>query len=131
LDRGDAQSLVGLVRADLGLGGKGRRFPKSNTLLDVISKAINTGRPIPELLDEDYPQYLEDADDVERVAKAYAARKQKQDVMDYDDLLVKTAELLTDHPQARERISSRCRYVLVDEYQDTNRLQGRIACLLA
>jgi DNA helicase-2/ATP-dependent DNA helicase PcrA len=131
LDRGDAESLVGLVRAEVGVGEGDRRAAKRGTLLNVISKAINTGRPIRELLEREYPQYAPDAAEFEAVAARYAERKRAQGVMDFDDLLVHMATLLRTDAEARRTISHGCRYVLVDEYQDTNRLQAQIACLLA
>ena len=131
LDSSDAQSLVGLVRGELQVGTKGKRFAQKKTLLNVISKSINTNRSIERVLDEDYPQYLEDAADIERIAVRYQERKKQQDVMDYDDLLVRLAELLRDHDSVRQRLSGAAKYVLVDEYQDTNLIQGMIASMLA
>jgi len=131
LDRADAEQLVGLCREELGLGGKGQTFPKRNTVLKVLSKQVNTGRDLYDLLEEDYPQYRDLAGDLARLGERYTERKRRGDVMDFDDLLVRFDELLTTVPAARDRVSEGCRYVLVDEYQDTNRLQGRIACLLA
>jgi DNA helicase II / ATP-dependent DNA helicase PcrA len=131
LDRSDAEDLVGMVRAELELGGTKRRFPTKGTLQNLLSRQINTGRPLAELLAEDTPQYVDDQPDIERVAARYTARKLQQDVVDFDDLLVLLARLLMDHDSARRDISGGCRHVLVDEYQDTNRIQARIAALLA
>lgn len=127
LDRGDSEALVGLIRAELGLGGRGKRFPQRRTILKVLSKRVNTGRSVADLLDADYPQYFEYAEDFEKIGERFAARKRQQNVMDFDDLLVRLVELLTEHPEARERLAERCRYLLVDEYQDTNHLQAVIA----
>ncbi len=131
LDRSDAAGLVGTCRAELGLGGKGERFPQKGTVLNVLSKATNTGREIDELLADEYPQYAHLAEDIARVGARYAARKRDQDLMDYDDLLVRFSELLVEHEGPRRRISDSCVHVLVDEYQDTNRVQGLIASMLA
>lgn len=132
LDRGDAGDLVGLVRTELGLGGRGRRrFPQKNTLLKLISASVNRGRPLTELVAEDYPWFSADAHDIERVAQRYAQRKLEQQVVDYDDLLVLLDKLLREHKAQRREVADGCQHLLVDEYQDTNRLQGRIAALLS
>lgn len=131
LDRGDAESLVGLVRADLGLGGRDRRFARKGTILNVLSRATNTGASVAEVLEADFPQYADDAEDFVRVGEGYAERKRKQGVVDFDDLLVLLAQLLRDDVDARRTLSHAARHVLVDEYQDVNRLQAQIAGLLA
>lgn len=131
LDRGDAEALVGLCRAESVSGDLGRRFPKRNTLLKILSKQINTGRELGDLLVEEWPQYADFEDAIRKIGVRYAERKQRQGVMDYDDLLVQLDRLLVEHPDRRERLASACRHVLVDEYQDTNRVQARIAGLLA
>ena len=131
LDRGDAESLVGMVRGELGLGGSERRFAKRGTILNVLSRAVNTSKPIADVLEDQYPQYASDVADFERIAVRYAERKKAQGVVDFDDLLVLLAKLLTEHPEARRALSHAARHVLVDEYQDTNRLQAKIAALLS
>ncbi|RMH20429.1 MAG: ATP-dependent helicase [Acidobacteria bacterium] len=131
LDRGDAADLVGLLRSEGGFARRGRRFPRKDTLLELFSKSVNTGRDLAALLAEDYPQFADDLADVERLGRRYAERKKAQNVMDYDDLLVNLRDLLVEHAGARRQICSRYRHVLVDEYQDTNRLQAHIAALLA
>lgn len=132
LDRGDAESLVGLVRSELGLGGgRDRRFPQRRTLLKLFSKQVNTGRDLFDLVDEMYPQYVDDVADMQRIAERFTERKKQQNVMDFDDLLVRLVELLRDHPDVRTRVSEGVRYLLVDEYQDTNRIQAQITALLA
>ena len=83
-----------------------------------------------DLLEEEYPQYLDDADDFARIRDRFVERKKQQNVIDFDDMLVRLVELLQQHPNVCKRVANGCRYVLVDEYQDTNHLQGLIACLL-
>jgi len=131
LDRGDAESLMSLVRAELGLNTKERRFPKKGTLVDLASKAVNTGQDLAELVADAYPQYVDDVDDIGRCVTRYGELKVQQGVMDFDDLLVHLATLLRDHPEARRDIAGRARHVLVDEYQDVNRLQAEIAAFLS
>lgn len=127
LDRSDAESLVGLIRTELKLGGSGHRFPKRTTILKVLSKQVNTGRSVADLLDQDYPQYFDFAADFERIGERFRERKRAQNVMDFDDLLVHLITLLKEAPSARERLSNAVKYLLVDEYQDTNHLQAMIA----
>ncbi|MCB9665727.1 MAG: ATP-dependent helicase [Alphaproteobacteria bacterium] len=131
LDRSDAEGLVGMIRSELGLGGKGRRFATKGTILGVLSRAVNTSRTLEEVLESQYPQYAGDVADFEAIARRYAERKQQQGVVDFDDLLVLLDRLLSTHDEARRALSEASRHVLVDEYQDTNRLQARIAARLA
>ena len=132
LDRGDAEELVGLVRSRLGMGGRGRRrFPQARALLTMFSSAVNTGRSLEEVVATHYPRFRRDLDDIEAVRLAYDALKERQDALDFDDLLVFLGRLLARDPIARKEIAGSCQHVLVDEYQDVNRLQARIACLLS
>jgi DNA helicase-2/ATP-dependent DNA helicase PcrA len=131
LDRGDAESLIGMIRAELGFTSSERRFPRRGTIMDVLSKSINTDRDVESILIAEYPQYEQEAEAILRIGERYTERKRAQDLMDYDDLLVLLAKLLRDDAEARAEIAHACRHVLVDEYQDTNRVQGLIACLLA
>lgn len=131
LDRGDAESLMGLVRGELGLNTKERRFPKKGTLVDLASKAVNTGRDLQDLVAAEYPQYEEDLEDIRRCVERFGQRKREQGVMDFDDLLVNLATLLREHEEARRDIAGAAHHVLVDEYQDVNRLQAEIAAFLS
>jgi DNA helicase-2/ATP-dependent DNA helicase PcrA len=131
LDRADAESLIGLVRSEVGLGGREQRAPQRRTLLKLISKQINTGRSMLDLVESAYPQYVDFVPEIERMAERYDARKRANSVMDFDDLLVRMVELLADHPDRREHLARGIRYLLVDEYQDTNKLQAQITGLLS
>ncbi len=131
LDSSDADALVAMIRTELGLGGRGNPFARAATIRRVISKSINTSRSIEDLLEEEYPQHAVDAEVFEEIGTRYAARKQSAAVVDFDDLLVLLARLLRDDEPARRRLSGEARHVLVDEYQDTNRIQGQIAGLLS
>jgi DNA helicase-2/ATP-dependent DNA helicase PcrA len=131
VDRSDAAELIGILRTEGGYDKKGRRFPRKDTILDLLSKQVNTERPLEELLEEDYPQFADDLEDLEDLGRRYAARKKEQNVMDYDDLLVNLRRLLAEHDDVRRKLSAQNRYVMVDEYQDTNRIQAHIGALLA
>jgi DNA helicase II / ATP-dependent DNA helicase PcrA len=125
LDRSDAADLMDVVRHDLGLSKKKARFPRKETCLAIFSFVINSGTPIKVVLKESFPWCVEWKKDLRKLFGAYAAAKQRQNVLDYDDLLLYWAEMMNDAELAAE-LGSRFDHVLVDEYQDTNRLQSKI-----
>ena len=131
LDRGDSEDAIGLLRARLGFDKKEKRFPRKQTIAEIFSMAVNKSLPLRELLDDTYSHLAEHADDLAALEAEYRAYKAARQVVDYDDLLVKLHELLRDHPAVRSQLSRRHRYIMVDEYQDTNALQAAIVRLLA
>ncbi len=131
LDRGDSEDAIGLLRARLGFDRKDKRFPRKQMIAELFSAAVNRDRPIGPLLEEAYPHLLEHGDELIELADAYAAYKRERQVLDYDDLLVYLHALLAEHPGVRAQLAQRHRYLMVDEYQDTNPLQARIVQLLA
>ncbi len=124
LDPADAADVVDLARTRLGLDTLPTRFPKKRTLLAMVSAATNRGMDLEDVLEEAYPQYVEHLDTIARLRTAYATAKRQTGVMDYDDLLALTLELLRQHDDVRRQVAGRCRHVLVDEYQDVNLLQA-------
>jgi DNA helicase-2/ATP-dependent DNA helicase PcrA len=126
LDRGDSEDAIGLLRARLGLDKKDKRFPRKQAIGELFSAVVNKHRPLEVILGETYPHFAEHADDLHALHAAYGAYKAERAVLDYDDLLVKLDQLLAEHPEVRERLAERYRYVMVDEYQDTNPLQAQI-----
>jgi ATP-dependent DNA helicase UvrD/PcrA len=125
LDRSDAADLMDVVRHDLELSKKESRFPRKDTCLAIYSLAINSGAPLKEVLTERFPWCVEWKKDLRKLFGTYAAAKQRQNVLDYDDLLLCWAEMMNDRHLAAE-LGGRFDHVLVDEYQDTNRLQSKI-----
>ena len=125
LDQADAEDLMQLARAAMGVGARERRFPKKETLLTLYSRHINTDRTVEDLLREGYPNHIDDLPDIGRVFVEYVERKQARNLVDYDDLLLFWAAMLESEPLGQQ-IRSRFDHVLVDEYQDTNALQSRI-----
>src|SRR5574342_549626 len=113
LDREDSRDVMSAAIADCGLAVGARRFPKADVLIDLCSMAVNTQTPLAEVLADRRPQFLPLGDDVLKVARRYAERKQSMNAMDFDDLLLHWKILLVDH------------------YQDTNKLQGDIVDLVA
>lgn len=124
LDAADAADVVDLARTRLGLDRLPKRFPKKRTLLAMFSAATNRGLDLDEVLADEYPQYAEHLDLVQRLRHAYAETKRRTGVMDFDDLLALALELLRENPDVRRQVAGRIRHVLVDEYQDVNLLQA-------
>jgi DNA helicase-2/ATP-dependent DNA helicase PcrA len=131
LDRTDSEDVINLVRAQLGFNKKERRFPRKRTLMEIISKSVNKCTTIEKLVLNEYPHYIKECDDILTVADYYRKFKQEKQAMDYDDLLVNLKKLLETSDEVRQKISNTYRCIMVDEYQDTNKLQGEITVLLA
>src|SRR5512138_2062000 len=130
LDREDSRDVMSAAIADCGLAVGARRFPKADVLIDLVSMAVNTQTPLADVLADRRPQFLPLCDDVLRVARRYAERKHELNSMDFDDLLLNWKILLAEREPVRRALAERFRHVLVDEYQDTNRLQGDVVDLL-
>jgi DNA helicase-2/ATP-dependent DNA helicase PcrA len=131
IDRPDAESLIGyIVKENLDAPKLGA-FPRKKTLADIYSKMANKDAPLEDILDMEYPHFLPYLDALREIHDAYTDMKKQQALMDYDDLLNNLWLLLDQHPAIRERLNERYRHVMVDEYQDTNRVQARIVHLLA
>ena len=125
LDRSDAADLMDVVRHDLGLSKKELRFPRKDTCLAIYSYAINSGGSIKATLRNQFPWCMEWKADLRNLFGQYAAVKQRQNVLDYDDLPLAWSEMMNDTDLAAE-VGDRFDHILVDEYQDTNRLQANI-----
>jgi DNA helicase II / ATP-dependent DNA helicase PcrA len=125
LDRSDAADLMDLVRHELGHSTKNSRFPKKDTCLSIYSFTVNSGKSLEQVLAENFPWCAEWEKELRRLFQSYTAAKQRQNVLDYDDLLLYWAEMMGDDNLAAE-IGSRFDHILVDEYQDTNGLQSKI-----
>ena len=128
-DREDSADLINLVRHDLGLSKTESRFPTKGTCLAIYSRCVNTEMPIESVLGAFYPWCSGWVNELKRLFAAYVDAKQQQNVLDYDDLLLYWAQMVTDAALADE-IGSRFDHVMVDEYQDTNRLQSSILLAL-
>jgi DNA helicase II / ATP-dependent DNA helicase PcrA len=131
LDRGDAEDLIALVRAQLGLNEKDKRFPRKGTIAEMFSKSENTLRPLDEIVVEEFDHFSDHLDALGQLQRGYQASKRQRQLVDYDDLLVLLRRLVMEDEGVRRTISSLYRYILVDEYQDTNRLQADVVRHLA
>ncbi|AHV94075.1 uvrD/REP helicase N-terminal domain protein [Bordetella holmesii ATCC 51541] len=124
-DRGDAEDLIGLLRHELGLTATQTRFPLKGTCLSIYSRVVNSQEPLADVLASTFPWCAQWEAELKRLFQAYMAAKQDQQILDYDDLLLYWAEMMAD-PGIAADLSGRFDHVLVDEYQDTNRLQAGI-----
>src|SRR5512132_958502 len=126
LDDEDAKEMMDSAISSLGIKTLEKRFPKGDVLLDIYSFLINTRTPLDLHLEENYPHFAIYRDEMVSVFRRYKERKREANAMDFDDLLVNWKLLLDDHPEVGEALKRRFRTILVDEYQDTNRLQAEV-----
>lgn len=131
LDREDSKDLINACIPEAGVNVKEKRFPKADVLIEVYSLASNTERPVKEIVELQYPYFVDVMEQIHLVRKLYADRKKQVNAMDYDDLLLNFLRLLKDHPEAAEVYGRQFLSILVDEYQDTNRIQSDIIDRLA
>lgn len=125
LDRGDAADLLDLVRDELGLAHTDRRFPRKATCLAIYSFAVNAEAPLGDVLQRQFPWCAMWEAELKRLFAAYVEAKQRQGVLDYDDLLLWWERMLRV-PEIAADLGGRFDFVLVDEYQDTNAIQAAI-----
>lgn len=131
LDSADAADVIDLLRSEIRIQVNKKRFPRKRTLQAIISGVRNQGIPVLEYVENRYPQFLEYVEMISDLAAEYDRYKFNHGLMDYDDLLSQTLFLFEEHDNVRKSVAGRCRYVLVDEYQDTNRAQASIVRALA
>ncbi len=131
LDQEDARNLMAACITELKMNPKGSRFPKGEVLENIVSLSVNTQRPVEEIVLDRYPYFYDLIDDIRAVGEHYRKRKRELNSLDFDDLLFYWKTLLREHPEARGRYGEQFRHILVDEYQDTNRIQADIIDLLA
>jgi ATP-dependent DNA helicase UvrD/PcrA len=128
-DREDSADLINLVRHDLGFSKTHERFPAKATCLAIYSRAVNGEAPLDEVVGASFPWCLGWEAELKNLFGAYVEAKQRQNVLDYDDLLLYWAQMMQVEEIAHD-IGSRFDHVMVDEYQDTNRLQASILLTL-
>ncbi len=125
IDRGDSADLVDIKRHELGFTRLPKRFPRKDTCIAIYSHRVNTRGTLAESLEDNYPWCVEWHDELASLFRAYVLEKQKQQLLDYDDLLLYWHVLTQERTIAAE-LGARFEHVLVDEYQDTNTLQAEI-----
>ena len=131
LDRDDAKDLIKASLLDAKIDTKDKHFPKADVLNEIFSLAANTHQTIAELVEGKFSYFAAFTEQIADQHRRYLARKRATNGMDFDDLLVLWLRLLQDHADVREHFQRRFQFILVDEYQDTNKLQGDLIDLLA
>ncbi len=131
MDREDQKDLINTVVAGAGIDPKEIRFPKGDVLAEIFSFVVNTEKPLVELLAEKFPYFLPLLDKIRDVHERYEKKKKATNSMDFDDLLQKTLSMFQQHERIAEVYRRQFQFVLVDEYQDTNKIQADIVDLLA
>jgi DNA helicase-2/ATP-dependent DNA helicase PcrA len=126
LDQGDSEDVINLIRSRAGLVSKEKRFPKKQTLNKIFSLSANTYRTVEDIVADEYPHFFNDLEKIEEIKKVFVEYKRKNNLLDYDDLLVYLKDFLfTLSPSAKSILQS-INFVMVDEYQDTNKLQAEL-----
>ncbi|MEA2343982.1 MAG: ATP-dependent helicase UvrD/PcrA, partial [Thermoanaerobaculia bacterium] len=131
LDAEDAKEMMESSISSLGIATLEKRFPKGDVLIDIYSYLINTRTPLELHLENNYPHFGIYRDEMINVFRRYKERKREANAMDFDDLLVNWKLLLDDYPDVSAALQRRYRYILVDEYQDTNKLQAEVVDKMA
>jgi len=131
MDREDQKDLIATVVASSGIDPKEMRFPKADVLADIFSFVVNTERPIEELLAEKFPYFLPLLEQIKDVQARYERKKKATNSVDFDDLLEKTLRMLLEHEHIARVYRRQFQFILVDEYQDTNKIQADFIDVLA
>ena len=129
IDAADAMEAVNLVRSQADVSGKKSRFPKKSTLYSIFSTSVNKQMGVYDVVEKEYPQFIRHKETIRTLFQRYNEYKRQNFIMDFDDLLLNTRNLLKDHKDICEEVSARHRYIMVDEYQDTNVLQAELTAL--
>ncbi|MCX8027259.1 MAG: ATP-dependent helicase [Thermodesulfovibrionales bacterium] len=130
LDESDTQDAIMRCANSMGLYTQEKRFPKKDTLRTIISISINKNIPISETIKREYPHFIAYSDEINALAKNYVQYKIQRGYIDYDDMLI-YLKIMLENDELRDKISDKYSHIMVDEYQDTNYLQGKIATYLA
>ncbi|MDO8603146.1 MAG: ATP-dependent helicase [Candidatus Omnitrophota bacterium] len=130
LDENDAIEAVKKCSGDINISERDRKFLKKNTIRSIISMSINKHNSVEDIIEKEYPHLAEHSEYIKNVKLKYTKYKTEKNYLDYDDMLVYLKKLLEDDG-IRKAVASKYKYIMVDEYQDTNRLQGDISYLLA
>lgn len=126
LDQGDSEDVINLIRGQLNLAKLKKRFPNKQTIIKVFSLSVNTEKKVEDILEEEYPHYAEYTDIFLQMKSIYESYKRKNNLLDYDDLLLYLRSFLLDFGAGAKSMLSKINFVMVDEYQDTNKIQSDI-----
>ncbi|NPA94403.1 MAG: ATP-dependent helicase [Thermodesulfobacteria bacterium] len=130
MDQSDSQDLIHLLARQLEFSGKGKKFPTKGALCTIFSKCANTGSMVDEVIEAFYPHMMEHSQAIATLFQAYKDYKKAHALVDYDDLLLLWLRILRDFPEVRQTMSETYRFVMIDEYQDTNKAQAEIVRLM-
>ena len=131
LDRSDTEELIQSLLHEMQVDKGTVRFPKRATLANILSKAANLECSLESLMEEEYSQFLEHVSQLKKLKEVYRDHKKENQLMDYDDLIILFRQVLSEREEIRRLLSEEYRYVMVDEYQDTNAIQADIVKWLA
>lgn len=126
LDQGDSEDIINLIRGQLKLGELKKRFPNKQTIFRVLSLSVNTEKSVENILTAEYPHFIEFLDKINEIQKIYTSYKRKNNLLDYDDLLLFLRQFLNEFGPGAKNLLTSIKFVMVDEYQDTNKLQADI-----
>ena len=129
LDQSDTEDLIDLLRRQIKLT-KERHFPRKRTIAAIFSMMVNKVQSLKQVLNQEYPQFIDERRNLETLFKSFEDFKRARHMLTYDDLLVRFREALEKSATMREQLSDQYRYIMVDEYQDTNKLQAQIVKLM-
>ncbi len=131
LDQGDSEDVINLIRSQNKYVTNEKRFPNKQTLAKVFSLSVNTRRSITEIIEEDYPHFFGLIDEILEIQKIFVQYKRRNNLLDYDDLLIYLRDFLFNENNASKSLTSSIKFLMVDEYQDTNHIQAEIVKGLA
>src|ERR1700752_1696801 len=129
LDQSDTEDLIDLLRRQIRIT-RDRHFPRKRTIAAVFSMMVNKVQSLKQVLNNEYPQFIDERRNLETLFKSFEDFKRTRHMLTYDDLLVRLREALEISATMREQLSDQYRYIMVDEYQDTNKLQAQIVKLM-
>lgn len=130
MDRADAEDVINHITGQV-VPKKEKRFPRKGTILDIYSKTVNKGIAADEVISTEFRQFEHCTEKIIEIHKSYIEYKRANSLLDYDDLLLYLKVLLDSNDELRKKISNQYKYIMIDEYQDTNSLQANIVRLLA
>jgi DNA helicase-2/ATP-dependent DNA helicase PcrA len=131
LDQSDSEDVINLIRSQAGFLSKDKRFPNKQTLNTIFSLHVNTGKSVADIVTANYPHFIENIEKITEFQRLFTEYKYKNNLLDYDDLLVYLLRFLNDFNAGTKAMLSNIKFVMVDEYQDTNKLQADIVKGLA
>lgn len=131
LDSADSEDTINLIRTRIMSNKPKKRFPRKETLQKIFNLSVNRCQKIEDILLNVYPGFIDDIDKIELIFNEYKLYKKHYNVMDYDDMLIVLSELIKNNDDIKKVLHSKIKYVMVDEYQDTNKLQHELVLKLA